>query len=179
MRSQFSPVKVTRLPVPPLSGRPRFVFEPRVVPIYWDAHFRAHPLDVTILDEFLRALFQSSWMTELGTERVAPARLLRSFVPRRSPPARLSRTAVSEHVADWVAGGLVTPIPKQSEHALLHLVLTRLAGDRGYDPIASNDGCVVVPLGDTGSNLLEVYSSPISQALARAFVRAARARTDA
>jgi hypothetical protein len=176
MRSQFSPVRVSRLPAHPVAARPRLAFEPRVVPIYWDAHFRAHPLDVTILDEFLRALFQSSWMTELGRQRVAPARLLRSFVPRRSPPARLSRTALAEHVGEWVASGLLSPLPKQSEQSLLYLVLARCAVDRGFDPLAPSDGCVVVPLADTGSNLLEAHSSPISQALAAAFVRTARDR---
>jgi membrane protein len=179
MRSQLTPVKTTRLPAPPVVARPRFAFEPRVVPIYWDAHFRTHPLDVTILDEFLRALFQSSWMTELARKRVAPARLLRSFVPRKSPPARLGPTAISEHVADWVAGGLLAPLPKQSEQSLLYLVLTRLSGERGYDPMASTNGCIVVPLGETGANLLEMHSSPISQALAAAFSRAARDRLGA
>jgi hypothetical protein len=176
MRSQLSPAKVTRLPAPPVGVRPRLAFEPRVVPIYWDQHFRTHPLDVSILDEFLRALFQSSWMTELARHRVAPARLLRSFVPRKSPPARLGRTAVSEHVADWMAAGLLAPLPKQSEQSLLFLVLTRLSGDSGYDPIAPADGCIVVPLGETGANLLEAHSSPISRALSAAFSRAARDR---
>jgi hypothetical protein len=150
-----------------------------VVPIYWDSHFRTHPLDVTILDEFLRALFQSSWMTELAKKRVAPARLLRSYVPRRSPPTRLSRSAVAEHVAEWVAGGMLAPLPRQSERSLLYLVLTRVAGDRGFDPLGSSDGCIVVPLGETDADLLEIHSSSISQALASAFTRAAKDRLGA
>lgn len=179
MRSQFSSSKLPRLPQPPFAVRQRFAFEPRVVPIYWDSHFRAHPLEVTILDEFLRALFQSSWMTDLGRENVAPARLLPSFVPRRSPPARLGRSAVAEHVAEWVARGLVAPLPKRFEQSLLYLVLTRVHEDLGFDPIASNDGCVVVPLAETGSNLLEVHSPRLCRALAEAFTRAARARPGA
>ena len=147
---------------------------PRVVPIYWDSRFLSHPLDITVFDEFLRALFQSSWMTELEDSGVAPARLLPSFVPSSAPAARLTRRRVEATVLDWVHRGLVTPGFGRNDDDLFYVVLARFKAEP-TGVLASP--CVAIPLLDVGPDLLEAHSAAISGALATAFAnRSAGAR---
>ena len=156
----------------PLSGTDtRVRLEPRVVPIYWDAHFKSQPLDVTVFDEFLRTLFRSSWMTELGRQGVAPARLLPSFVPRRAPNARFGRLDPGEPVREWEASGRSTALPQSAE--LFHLIVAP-SPPKTAEPVTL-DRCVMVPLVAAGPRLLELHSLALSRALADAFLRAARA----
>jgi hypothetical protein len=169
MRAQTHALKQLKpLTFAALAGRKRRLasLAPRVVPIYWDARFRSHPLDITVFDEFLRALFQSSWMSELEGSGVAPAQLLPSFVPNSPPPAKLTRQGLEATVLDWVHRGLVTPGLGRNDEDLFYLVLARFrAGPMG----APGSRCVGIPLLDVGPDLLEVHSATISGALASAF----------
>jgi hypothetical protein len=149
----------------------RVRLEPRVVPIYWDTHFKSQPSDVTVFDEFLRTLFRSSWMTELGRQGVAPARLLPSFVPRRVPNVRLGRLDPADPVREWEASGQVTPLPQSAE--LFHLIVAP-SPPKAALPVTL-DRWVMVPLVAAGPRLLELHSLALSRALAGAFLRAARA----
>ena len=144
--------------------------QPRVVPIYWDAHFRSHPLDVTMFDEFLRTLFRSSWMTELGSQGVLPARLLPSFVPRTAPALRLGRLDPNEAVRDWNNSGNFRPVPHNT--LLFHLIVAAAPGPRLVEaPL--DPGCVMVTFTPAAARTLEVHSLAISRALAGAFLAAA------
>jgi hypothetical protein len=173
--------------------------EPRVVPIYWDPHFRKAPADVAAFDEFLRTLFRSSWMSELAGYGLLPPRLLKSFTPRDEAPAILTRTALEAKLVDWLASGAVSPKPKRADRSLIFLVLTprasKLTPREAKRPssayVASNlferDSVVrggsasehnlvysVVPLLSTEGEILEQHSLPVSQALTHALVRCVR-----
>ena len=63
----------------------------RVVPIYWDKHFLRTPSDVIAFNEFLRILFESTFMSALGPHGVRSAELLTAFVPDDEAPTRLTR----------------------------------------------------------------------------------------
>jgi hypothetical protein len=128
-------------------------------------------LDVTVFDEFLRTLFRSSWMTELGRQGVLPARLLPSFVPRRAPNARLGRLDPADAVREWEASGRVAPLPQSAE--LFHLIVAP-SPPKTAEPVTL-DRWVMVPLVAAGPRLLELHSLALSRALADAFLRAARA----
>lgn len=177
MRAHANTIKLLKpLTFEAFGGRKRRsrMLAPRVVPIYWDARFRSHPLDITVLDEFLRALFQSSWMSELEDNGVAPARLLPSFVPNSPPPARLARRGLEATVMDWVHRGLVTPGFGSDDEDLFYVVLARFKAEP-TGVLGSH--CVAIPLLDVGPDLLEIHSATISEALATAFTnRAAGAR---
>jgi hypothetical protein len=170
MRAQVNPLKLKKTLVFAALGARKskaLGLAPRVVPIYWDARFRSHPLDITVFDEFLRALFQSSWMTELSEVGVAPAQLLPSFVPGSQPAAKLTRRGVETTVLDWVNRGLVTPGLGRNDEDLFYVVLAR------FKPEAtgvSGSHCVAIPLLDVGPDLLEDHSATISGALATAFM---------
>ncbi len=169
MRAQANPLKLQKtLTFAALGARKRkpFGLAPRVVPIYWDARFRSHPLDITVFDEFLRALFQSSWMTELADRGVAPAQLLPSFVPGSPPAAKLTRRGVETTVLDWVERGLVTPGLGRNDEDLFYVVFARFKREPTGVP---GSHCVAIPLLDVGADLLEVHSATISGALATAF----------
>ena len=140
-----------------------------MVPIYWDAHFRNSPPDVAVFDEFLRTLFRSSWMTQLGRQGVLPARLLPSFVPRRVAPARLGATELREQLREWKDSGLVTALPQTAE--LFQLLVVPAHLQKSLESAAVKQ-CVVVPLIAAGSHLLEDHSLAISRALAASFVQA-------
>lgn len=158
----------TPAPAARRSTAPRL--QPRVQPIYWGAHFRSSPLDVVVFDEFLRSLFRSSWMSELGAQGVAPARLLTSFVPRRSPPPRLTRTEWAAQVQELRREAPTTALPHES--AIFELFV--VAGPRVVEA-APSERCLIVPVDPSTPDLLEVYSRAISRALAGAFVDAAQA----
>jgi hypothetical protein len=124
-----------------------------------------------VFDEFLRTLFRSSWMTELGRQGVAPARLLPSFVPQRAPNARLGRLDPGDAVREWEASGRVTPLPQSAE---LFQLIVAPSLPKTAEPVTL-DRWVVVPLVAAGPRLLELHSLALSRALADAFLRAARA----
>ncbi|MDQ2645440.1 MAG: hypothetical protein M3020_16600 [Myxococcota bacterium] len=170
MRAQANPSKPQKtVTFPALGARNRkpVGLAPRVVPIYWDARFLSHPLDITVFDEFLRALFQSSWMTELADSGVAPAQLLPSFVPGPAPAAKLTRRGVETTVLDWVNRGLVTPGLGRNDEDLFYVVLARFKPEPTGVP---GSRCIAIPLLDIGPELLEVHSAMISRALATAFM---------
>jgi hypothetical protein len=177
MRAQSHALKQLKpLTFAALAGRKRKAawLAPRVVPIYWDARFRSHPLDITVFDEFLRALFQSSWMSELESSGVAPAQLLPSFVPNSPPGTKLTRQGLEATVMDWVHRGLVTPGLGRNDEDLFYVVLARFRAEPMGVP---GSRCVGIPLLDVGPDLLEVHSATISGALASAFAeRSAGAR---
>lgn len=177
MRAHANPFKSPKpLTFAALDGRRKkpALLAPRVVPIYWDARFRSHPLDITVFDEFLRALFQSSWMSELEGSGVAPAQLLPSFVPNSPPATKLTRQGIEATVMDWVHRGLVTPPLGRNDEDLFYVVLARFkTGPVGVP----GSRCVAIPLLEVGPDLLEAHSATISSALASAFTdRTAGAR---
>jgi hypothetical protein len=169
MRAQANPLKSLKpFTFAAHAGRKRkrAWLAPRVVPIYWDARFRSHPIDITVFDEFLRALFQSSWMSELEACGVAPARLLPSFVPNFPPAPKLTRQGLEATVVDWAYRGLVTPALGRDDEDLFYVVLARFeAGPTGVP----GSRCVAIPLLEVGPDSLEVHSATISGALASAF----------
>jgi len=171
MRAHGNPLKASqRLPFSEIDGRRkrRALLEPRVVPIYWDARFQSHPLDITVFDEFLRALFQSSWMSELAAPGVAPARLLPSFVPQSPPTSKLTQRGLEATVLDWVHRGLVTPGLGNREQDPFYVVLARFKPE----PTGPSDSrCVAIPLLGVGPDLLEVHSVAVSRALAEGFAQ--------
>jgi len=179
----------------PVSALP----EPRVVPIYWDPHFRKAPADVVAFDEFLRTLFRSSWMSELSSYGLLPPRLLKSFTPRDEAPPMLTRSALENKLVDWLASGAVSPKPKRADRSLIYLVLTPRASKllpreakrpsspyqastlferdsvvRGVSAGEHNLLYTVVPLRTTDGEILEQHSLPVSQALTQALVRCVR-----
>lgn len=172
-------------------------YEPRVVPIYWDPHFRKSPADVAAFDEFLRALFRSSWMTGLADYGVAPARLLRSFVPEDAPHASLNQPQLEEQLIEWLVTESVLPTPSKTERSLLYLVVTPLSTKltlgklsslkdfSGYHDCSSferpsdsraavgatqNLFYAAVPLTVTGREILDAHSRAISEELAESFI---------
>jgi hypothetical protein len=180
-----------------LQTRELVLQEPRVVPVYWDAHFQRAPADVAIFNEFLRSLFRSSWMTALRDYGVAPARLLPSFVAKDPPSASLSQAQLEERLIDWLATEAVMPRPSKTERSLIYLVVTPLATkltlgslssskdfsgyhdctafDRHSDVdaervTAKNLFYVAVPLTATGPEILDAHSLAISKELAEAFI---------
>jgi hypothetical protein len=142
---------------------------PRVVPIYWDEHFRDHRDEVTVFDEFLRALFQSSWMTDLARHGVARARALPSFVPPRALPARVDPSALRAQLTTWVETGAVAPPLLGPGHPHFFLILGRsLAGT-----VPDDERCLFVSFTERGNATLEAMSRPICEALSDAFRGAA------
>ncbi|MGC4086718.1 MAG: hypothetical protein QM756_02245 [Polyangiaceae bacterium] len=173
--------------------------EVRVVPVYWDPHFRNTPSDVAAFDEFLRMLFRSSWMSELSSYGLAPPRLLRAHLPKDDAPATLTRRALEQKLADWLASGVVSPKPKRNDSSLIFLVLTpcrtkltpreaksqsksyhasaafeRDAIVHSDDPSQHNLIYSVVPLLSTQGEILERHSRAVCQALTQAVVRSVR-----
>lgn len=173
--------------------------EPRIVPIYWDAHFRKVPTDVAALDEFMRTLFRSSWMSELSSYGLLPPRLLRASLPKDEPPLTLSRSALEAKLVEWLANGTVAPKPKRADRSLIFLVMTpagtKLTPREARKPSSSyhasacfeRDGVTrsatsedhnliyaVVPLRSTNGDILETHSLSLSQALTRVLVRSVR-----
>ncbi|MFZ5897052.1 MAG: hypothetical protein ACOY0T_38700 [Myxococcota bacterium] len=173
--------------------------QPRVVPIYWDPHFRKVPTDVAAIDEFLRTLFRSSWMSELSSYYMEPPRLLRSVLPKDEAPVTLTRSALETKLVDWLVGGVITPKPKRADSSLIYLVLTPCGTKvtpretkkpsssyvasasferdgivRGASPSEHNLIYSVVPLLSTSGEILEQHSLAMSQALTQALVRAVR-----
>lgn len=173
---------------------------PRVVPIYWDKHFRRQPSDVVAFNEFLRILFESTFMSGLGTHGVQPARLMPAFVPEDEAPTRLTRSRLEAQLKAWLDSEQLAPQPKKLESSLLFLVLAPLGSQTslgapqantrnfGYhDSIsfvrpethkaqkpAQNLHYAVVPLTSTGSQILEVHSRAVSQQLAESFIARTR-----
>lgn len=162
-------------------GRPRPA--PRrlyVVPIYWDPHFRKTPADVAAFDEFLRTLFQSSWMTGLGQDGAPLACLLPSVVPSESAPRRLTQAELEGRLAVWLRPEETPhPEPLQADQSRLYLIVTPPGTDLASAPLGaranSREPCVLIPLASTGGDVLDLHALRISQELARAFrVRARR-----
>lgn len=173
---------------------------PRVVPIYWDKHFRRQPSDVVAFNEFLRILFESTFMSGLSTHGIQPARVLPAFVPGDEAPTRLTRGRLEAQLTQWLESGALSPHPKKLESSLLYLVLAPLGSQSslgapqantrnfGYhDSIpfmrtdsqkaaksARNLHYAVVPLVSTGSQILEVHSRAVSQQLAESFIARTR-----
>jgi hypothetical protein len=173
---------------------------PRVVPIYWDKHFRREPSDVVAFNEFLRILFESTFMSGLSAHGIQPARLLPAFVPDDEAPTRLTRARLEAQLTQWLASEQLAPSPKKLESSLLFLVLAPLGSQSslgapaantrnfGYhDSIpfvrpdsqkaprsASNLHYAAVPLVSTGSQILEVHSRAVSQQLGQAFIARTR-----
>jgi hypothetical protein len=178
----------------------RVVLSPaRVVPIYWDKHFQQNPSDVVAFNEFLRILFESTFMSALGAHGVRSAELLSAFVPDDEPPTRLTRARLEAQLSEWLTSEQISPQPKKLETGLLYLVLTPLgsqaslgaaanarnfgyhesipfarAADARAKTAANNLHYVAVPLVTTGSQILEVHSRAVSQQLSRAFLARAR-----
>lgn len=173
--------------------------EPRIVPIYWDPHFRKAPADVAAFDEFLRMLFRSSWMSELSSYGLTPPRLLRAVLPKDEAPAALTRSALEAKLVEWFANGNVAPKPKRADRSLIYLVLTpagtkltprearrpnssyhasacfeRDAIVRGASSDEHNLIYTVVPLSSTSGDILESHSRPMSQALTQVLVHCVR-----
>jgi hypothetical protein len=171
--------------------------DPRVVPVYWDPHFQKTPADVAAFDEFLRALFRSSWMSALADYGVGPARLLRSFVASDAPYGSLTQTQLEAQLVEWLASEAVMPRPSKTERSLLYLVITPLSTQltlgtlssledfsgyhdctrfdpraEGKDPSSAQQNLfyAVVPLTSTGPEILDAHSLTISNELAEAFI---------
>jgi hypothetical protein len=108
-----------------LVRRPSAALEPlRVVPIYWDPELRVSAERVAVLDELLRALFESSWLAELGLQRTARACLMPSFVCTETPPAALNQSQVERRLCHWLTSGAITPAPALTDHSLIYLLFT-------------------------------------------------------
>jgi len=152
---------------------------PRVVPVYWDAHFRRQPGDAVVFDEFLRALFRSSWMTELRDQGVGRARLLPSVVVTERAPGSLTAPQLRQRLLEWIMAGLVTPKPRKTERSLTYLIFTPLGTElpRVTSRCEATFGYAVVPLVSTGPEILEVHSRAVSHELSRSFVNALRSRS--
>lgn len=149
---------------------------PRVVPIYWDAHFRRKPLDVVVFDVFLRTLFRSSWMTELHENGIASVRLLPSVVPADRAPATLTAAQLKQRLLEWIVAGALTPKPRADDRSLTYLLFTPLGTElpRVTSRSDASLSYAVVPLVSTGPEILEVHSRAVSEELARVFLGAAR-----
>lgn len=194
----------THAPVARLQWKPQLLrsqesvaYEPCVVPVYWDAHFKKTPADVAAFDEFLRALFCSSWMTALADFGVAPARLLRSFVPDDAPRARLSQPQLEQQLTRWLKTEPSLQAPNRAERSLVYLVITPLSTQltlgnltspqdfSGYHDctpfsrtsqsrsLASEEDelfYAAVPLTVTGRAILDAHSRIISKELAESFI---------
>ncbi len=182
--------------------RERAKATPRVVPIYWDAHFESAAADVAAFDEFLRTLFQSSWMSGLKEFGVGSAELLPSFVPSEPRPARLSHAALETQLKRWLSADVVTPKPKKAERSLFYLILTPLGTELSLGAVSSpthvsgyhdrarfeadartrsvtgepNLHYAVVPLVSTEAEILDAHSRAICHELAQSFIAAARGR---
>lgn len=192
-------------PLAGLAWKPQFLrrrestaYEPRVVPVYWDAQFQKSPAEVAAFDEFLRALFRSSWMTALADYGVAPARLLPSFVPNDAPPASLNQPQLEAQLSEWLSSESVLPTPSKAERSLVYLLLTPLGTKltlgnlssskdfSGYHDCTtfvratetrSSGGAqkknlfyAAVPLTVTGKTVLDAHSRAISKELAESFI---------
>lgn len=174
---------------------------PCVVPVYWDAHFQQCAADVAAFDEFLRALFASSWMSGLGEYGIQPAQLLPSYVVGDAPPPALSQAQLEARLTRWLTAERVLPRPKRAERSLVYLIVTPLGTQLhrggasapqcafGYcaqarfesEPRARAAGApdnnllyAVVPLVSTSSEILDFHSLSISHHLAQALILRAR-----